>query len=457
MNIKKVPISIRICACALALIIIVLGIVLSTAKSKALVTLNKDGYKVQFSVNHYQFLLSRWKGALVSGNVTNNGYNAEQDAFYDLKDKFNGTDLQTLSEYYSDRILENCKTYTAVLWLFESMNLSLSEEQIQSVDQQMADILNAYGGSKTKLNALLGTYGINYNLLREMYLIEEKISVVKNALYGTEGSLLGEEVKEQFLEDNYVRFKQIFLPYFTYVYKTDANGDEIYYLKESTTATVAYDTVKGYRRQLQAGAYETDTNGDEIYYTSEDYTHIAYNKDETVSTRSYVLDANGNAKTKEMTQDEINEVKKKGDTLFASLKDCTVTSFEAAMRENNDEDASKTYTDGYYLQKNIDYAAVSTEFAYFSDIIEQADTMKAGDISAITSDGAGYHIIMKYDPTPKAYENAENEVWFKNFTSTLIDELFWQECEALFDEMVVNEKLLAKAPDIKEIGVNGEF
>ena len=117
----------------------------------------------------------------------------------------------------------------------------------------------------------------------------------------------------------------------------------------------------------------------------------------------------------------------------------------------------KVYTDGYYLQKNIDYAAASTEFAYFSDIIEKSADMKAGDIAAITSDNAGYHIIMKYDPTPKAYENAANEVWFKNFTSTLIDELFWLECEALFDEMVINEKLLAKAPDIKEIGVNGEF
>ena len=115
MKLTKIPLGVRICACALALVLVVLGVVLGTSKSKALVTLNKDGYKVQFSVNHYQFLLSRWKGALVSSGATNNGYNAEQDAFYDLKDKFNGTNLQTLSEYYSDKILENCKTYTAVL------------------------------------------------------------------------------------------------------------------------------------------------------------------------------------------------------------------------------------------------------------------------------------------------------------------------------------------------------
>ncbi len=442
----------------LALLMLMLCCASCASKGKALITLNKDGYKVSFSVNHYEFLLSRWKGALVTSNVSNNGFNAEQDAFYDFKDKFNGTDLQTLSEYYADKILENSRTYTAVLWLFDSMELSLSDDQIDEVDQRMDDILEAYGGSKTKLNALLGTYGVNYNLLREMYLMEAKITVVQNALYGSEGSLLGDEVKEEFLSENYVRFKQIFLPYFKYVYKTDKNGDEIYYLKDAATATIAYDTVNGYVGVKSDGTPELDANGDQIYYTSpENQTQIAYNKDETVSTRSYELDSNGEAKTVDMTTEEMAEVAKQGKELFESLAGCTVVEFEAAMEKHNDDGGSEIYTDGYYLQKNIDYAAASTEFAYFSDIIEQADGMKAGEIAAITSDGAGYHIIMKYDPTPKAYENAENEVWFKNFTSTLIDELFWEECENLFEYMVVDEKILAKASDIKKIGVNTEF
>ena len=201
-----------------------------------------------------------------------------------------------------------------------------------------------------------------------------------------------------------------------------------------------------------------DDNGDQIYYVSSaNKDHIAYDKNEEVSTRSYVLDANGEAKTSEMTQEEIEAVKKKGDELFASLKNCTVAEFEAAMEKENDDGGSEIYTDGYYLQKNIDYAAAGSSFAYFSDIIEQSEAMKAGEIAAITTDATGYHIIMKYDPTPKAYESAANEVWFKNFTSDLIDKLFLEECEKLFDDMVVNEKILAKASDIKKIGVNAEF
>ena len=100
---------------------------------------------------------------------------------------------------------------------------------------------------------------------------------------------------------------------------------------------------------------------------------------------------------------------------------------------------------------------MGSDVAYFSDIVAEFEDMQAGEIAEITSDSAGYHIIMKYDPTPKAYELPANEVWFKNFTSGLVQELFVDECEKLFDDMVVNEKVLATVSDIKRIGANTDF
>ena len=466
MKTSTVRFGTRLCACLLGILMLALCFASCASRGQALITLNKDGYKVSFSVNHYEFLLSRWKGYLVTNNITNNGKNAEQDEFYDLKDIFNGTDLQTLDAYYSDIILDNGRNYTAVLWLFDSMGLSLSKDELDAIDKTMDDILEAYGGSKTKLNALLATYGVNYNLLRDMYIMEAKIAAVQVALYGSEGSKLGTEVKDAFLSENYVRFKQIFLPYFNYVYKVDDNNDEIYYLKESTLSRIAYDSEKGYYRKHtnENGEtdYERDDNGDIIYYASEyppenSKDHIAYNKDENVSTRSFVLDSQGNAKTIDMTTEERAAIKVKADALYESLKGCTVEEFEAAITKEDSNGGNTVYTDGYYLQKNLDYATVSTEFAYFSDIISKTETMKAGEIAAITSDNAGYHIIMKYDPTPQAYTYAENEVWFKNFTSDLIDKLFLEECKSLYNYMEIHEKVLAKAPSIKELGVNTEF
>ena len=447
--------TIRFACISLALTLLLLCFASCSSQGKALITMSKDGTKVSFSVNHYELLLSRWKGNLVSGNYSNNGYNAEQDGFYDLKDRFNGEKLQTLGEYYADLILENCKNFTAVLWLFESQGLSLTDKQLQEIDQRLSDALDYYGeGSKTKLNSILANYGVNYSMLKEIYRLEAMVDAVQTALYGTEGSLLGYEVKEQFLNENYVHFKQIFLPYFHYVYKTDANGDEIYYVKESQMATVCYDT-SAFAGKDDKGLPITDSNGDQIYYTSEDFTRIAYDKVNGV--RSYVLDKNGEATTKEMTADEIKAVKERGEALLATLKDCTVAEFEAAMLKENTDFGEDSYPDGYYLQKNIDYAGAGSDFAYFTDIINAMDAMESGDIVSITSDAAGYHIVMKYTPTPKAYENDINKVWFQNFISALVDELFMDECQALYSYMTVNTEILATAADIKRIGVNLYF
>ena len=425
-------------------------------RGKSLITLSKDGYKVSFSVNHYDFLLSRWKGVLASEGLSQNGASALQDSFFDQKDKFNGTDFQTLAEYYADLTLENCKTYTAVLWLFESMNLSLSKEQIAQVDSDLKEILTDYDGSKTKLNAELSLYGVNYKLLREMYLMEMKVSSVKTALYGSEGSLLGDNVKNEHLNENYVRFKQIFIPYFKYVYRTDANGEEIYYIKDTQTGEIAYDMVNGYAGFDENKLPITDANGDQIYYTSQaDQKYIAYDKVNGI--RSYELDKNGEAKTEEMTVEEIAKEAEKGQELFASLAGCTVAQFEAAIAEHNADGGSETYTDGYYLQKNLNYEAMGSDVAYFSDIVSETEDMQAGEIAEITSDPAGYHIIMKYKPTQNAYDLPANEVWFKNFVSSLVQELFMEECESLFDEMVVNDKILATVSDIKKIGTNTDF
>jgi len=143
--------------------------------------------------------------------------------------------------------------------------------------------------------------------------------------------------------------------------------------------------------------------------------------------------------------------------LYASLTDCSPLEFEAAILEHNEDGGSETYTDGYYLQKNLDYEAMGSELAYFSDIISATDTMNDYEIAEILSDNAGYHIIMKYPPSPKAYENPVNEVWFKNFTTTMIQELFMDECEKLYGEMVIHDKVLATVSDIKKIGANYDF
>ncbi len=122
-------------------------------------------------------------------------------------------------------------------------------------------------------------------------------------------------------------------------------------------------------------------------------------------------------------------------------------------KETEDAAESSEYDDGYYLQKGIDYAASGADYAYLSDIVSKLDTMEIGEMSIVQSD-YGYHIIRKYAHSQKAYENEVNEAWFENFNSDLIDYLFLETCKKHYDAIQLDEKVYAKTPSMKEIGIN---
>ena len=452
--------SARMLAVVLALILTLLLCTACASKGKTLLTLNKDGTRVTFSVNAYELMLSRMKGML-----TQAGYAADEESFWSILDKHNGTDMQTLSEYYGDLILENCMTFTAVLWYFEKNDLSLTDAQIQTVDDRLQSLLDEYAdGSKTKLNAILSEFGVNYQMLRDVYLLEEKVNAVQNHLYGVNGSKLGVTVKNEFLKNNYIRFKQIHLPSFNYVYETDKNNDVIYYVNDSFSSAIAYDTVNGYPATDANGIPVTDADGNEVYYTQREYAEgetkrIAYDKINGIP--SYVLDDKGYAKTTEKTPEELEALEEYAKKLFDELQGCTVEEFEARMEQENRPVLGGTvYEEGYYIQKNVDYTAASADstvdFSYLSDIVTSLDAMDTRGIASISA-STGYYIVMKYEPLENAYDREENEVWFSNFTESLLEYLLLEDCRALFPDITVDEKVLATAREIKNIGANPVF
>ena len=182
----------RILTAALAALLLCLSLAgCSSAKGKTLLTLEKDGRTATLSVNLYELMLSRLKGALIGNGATNGGYSPTDDAFWNVLDTYGDSDeKQTCAAYYSGLILENCKTYVAAEWLFEQKGLTLSDEAIANADSKLKDLLDSYG-SKTKLNAVLSDYGVNYAMLREAYLLEEKVSALQEHLYGKDASLVG--------------------------------------------------------------------------------------------------------------------------------------------------------------------------------------------------------------------------------------------------------------------------
>ena len=443
-------------ALALACVLLLFTVSCSGGKGKTLMTLKKDGVNVKFSVNLYQFMLTRMKGQLAFYGYTANGLTPDADAFWSYQDKFNGTDLQTIDEYYRDCILDNCRTYLAALYLFEKEGLSLSAADEEEIENEMAEILHTDGDdSKTKLNAVLASYGVNYELLKEMYTIEKKVAALQTHLYGENASAVGDVVKTEFLEENYVHFRQIFLAAYSYVYETDDNGDVIYYYTTGTNKDhICYDTDNGVTGTDENGNTIKDANGDTVYFVKDtDQKKIAYNT--SVGEPAYVMTQDGSDYEKtNKTEDELKALATRAETLYNSMKNATAAEFEAAIPKESDDTADKSeYSDGYYLQKNVDYTASGATYDYLGKIVDALETMQVGEVTMVQS-SSGYHIIMKYAHTEKAYEKEANEAWFETFYEDLIESLFLDECQKLYADIKVNEKVLATAPTMKEVSVN---
>lgn len=426
----------------------------SSSKGKTLLTLEKDGQRATVSVNLYELMLSRVKGALVGNGSTSGGYSPSDSAYWNTVGIFGESEKsQTLAEFYSALILENCKTYVAAEWLFQSEGLTLSDSAIADVDERMQDLVDGYG-TKTKLNAVLADYGVNYAMLREAYLLEAKVSALQTHFFGSDASLVDYSLKDRYLNEHYVRFFQINLPLFRYQYVTDKNGDAVWYVQESQLSKIAYDTANGVRHEDpdHPGDYLTDENDDEIWFKSATSDRIAYDMENGI--RSYVLDSNGAAKTEELTAGEIAEVQKQAQSLLAELEGASDADFESKMKELNVYAAGEDqYTDGYYLNLDTDYAAAGDDFQYLSEIVGKLADAKVGDVALVETSDA-LHIVRKYEPTSGAYDKDVNEPWFTTFNSQLVEDLFLEKCQSLFAYITVDETVLASATDIRRIGSN---
>ena len=204
-------ILVRTVALALACLLCLLSTVACASQGKTLLSLEKDGIKVSISLNLYQLMLARAKGNLIANGITANGITADQASFWNYSAKFDGENIQTQDEYYLASVLNTCRNYLVVLYLFEKEGLTLSSAVEEEIEDRLQELIKTDGdGSKTKLNAVLSTYSINYNMLREAYELEAKVEAVRNHFYGKNASLVDAAIKDEYLEKNYVHFRQIY-------------------------------------------------------------------------------------------------------------------------------------------------------------------------------------------------------------------------------------------------------
>jgi len=128
-----------------------------------------------------------------------------------------GEDTETtVGEYLTDRIMEIIESNCISLYLFDYYGLELPSSTVSYVNEVINSEIENAGGRKA-LNEALAPISLNVDVLREMYLADEKISYIYEYLYGsTDLGTTGEEpiTTEQynaFYEENYVCVRHIYI------------------------------------------------------------------------------------------------------------------------------------------------------------------------------------------------------------------------------------------------------
>ncbi len=399
--------------------------------------LELDGVKM--SENMYMLLLSRLKGQLSSAEY----YSTEAltSAFWDAVMLSDGT---TREQYYKDKVLSDAKFYLAALCVFDELDLELPEEYIEEIDAELEELIqNDADGSKTTFNSILSDFGANYKILREAYIMEAKISYLQDHLYGAGGSGISEVVMEEYYQQNYRRFKHVFLYTYDLIYETDSDGNDIYYAEDGS---VAYDTAAKKRRDPQGNEVK-DEDG-KVIYENDDGT-VAYDKKN--GQRQCVYDENGKVRTREFTEAELIEVNDDATLILEKASEGNYTLFDTLVETYSEDTGSSDYSNGYYVTKTSNYDS--------PEVLEALFQMEEGEIRKVYSD-YGIHIVMRYENEVGGYASDKNKDFFiSNNTGTYIflddlkKELFGGYLAPYIERVSVDEERYA-AISPKSLGAN---
>ncbi len=426
---------------ALCMLLCCLGGCASTGKT--MLELKSDGITVKMSVNVFQLYLSRMKGMLASSE----GAEVLSDSYWDVKVD---SSLTTRNEKYTDQILEEAKTYLAALYLFEKNGLKLPKETEKAIDDEIKEMIeNDAGGSRAEFDSMLAEYGANRKVLKEAMLIEAKVALLRESLFGAGGSLIDDDSADgpvnQYYQQNFRRFKQVFLYTYDYLYEKEAGTDTVIYYKDTTYTHRAYDTTA--TPKLDAELKQVyDSNGDAVYVRD---GVTAY--DTKAGVRKHVTDESGTKLYEQFTGDQLKQVIDQIAQIEAMTAEGDFEGFDALVEQYSLDAGMDDYPGGYYVTRYTDFDS--------SEVIEKLFELEVGKTATVKSD-YGYHIIMRYDLEEKGYQLKENSDFFisqKSGAYTFIDELenrllagYLEQYKA---QILVDEALLAEA-DIKKIGAN---
>lgn len=437
----KTTASRRILSVILCLALLMGAVAMTACSKRGTTLLELNGYTI--STNQYQLLLSRVKASLYYA-----GYSVDSSTFWDMVIDSEGN---TYDQYFRNAALNDAKRYLAAAVIFDEEGLVLPQSYKDAIDEDIDEYVRD-AGSKSALNNALSAYGVNVDMLRDLYELEAKYAYLQAHLYGAEGEKIAANVRYDYLTEHAVCFKQVLIRAFDYVYETDNNGDEIYYKVGENNAkinNIAYDTVGGFTRVDEFDKTILDKNGDAIYYLPNG--SIAYDKVNGV--RSVVYDANGVAKTVKYSAEELAEHKAAGEEIMASVTKGDYAAFEALLAEYEVSGDDAFVTDSTYC---FLYTTGDNDYDYLNDIADVLAESEEGVVRMVSSE-YGYNVVMKYPIPQDAVTNAAYEDWFGDLSTRVVAKLFHNKCEPYMERVAVSTEEFASLPSMKQISTNFSY
>lgn len=377
----------------------------------------------EITVNMFNLYLSRVKGSAVYATS-----DARYDSFWNT---IVGEDGSTYADLYLDLVLDNAKTTLAALYVFDELGLSLTDAEYEDIDEDLERLMRnaSDGGTKTEFNAVLSAYGVNYNILREAYVMEKKLEKVELALYGEDATLVSDLLKQDYMEKNYVRFKQIFVYTVDIEYEKDEDGNVIYF--DTSTDQYKYNTSGTVTKKDEDGNAIRDKYGNIIFYNEDG--SIAYDTVNGQPATKY--DDDGNPVTKELKGDELTERLAYIDRIQKLVdEDSGYINFEALVDTYSEDVGAEEYPNGIYLTKYSDYDSTEVRDGVFE--------MEIGEVKRFESD-YGVHIVKRYELDEGAFSNDSNSDFFTDFNQEVCDYLFLIKLEGYYDQIVIDEEKLS--------------
>ncbi|MBQ9162048.1 MAG: hypothetical protein IJX74_02100 [Clostridia bacterium] len=428
----------RLVALALALVLTV-GVFSGCSQQKTLMEL--DGQK--FSANMFELLLSRTKG-----NLESMGYNVKSSSFWDTV-----VELEsgiTFGEYYKQIVLHNAKLYLAAAVMFDEEGLTLPQSTYDSIDQDIEDyIVGDADGSKSQFNSMLSAYGVNVDILRELYVMEAKYEYLREYTYGNDGSKIAANVKQTYLDEYAVAFKHILIRSFYYEYQTDENGDEIYFLPNDNNEKVnniAYDVKNGTTKLDEFGKIILDKNDSPIYYTADG--KIAYDKENGVRALKY--DEGGYPISKKYSTEQLAENKALANEILASVEKDDFAMFESYIDEYEAAGLDQVITDN---EMCFVYTTGDNSEDVFNDLADELAGVDDGTVLMYPSD-YGYHVMIKYKMPTDAASNEEYSQQLDDLPERVADYLYNNKCTEKAKSITVDDEVFAESLSMKEVGIN---